>query len=434
MFKRKLFKRALPVILSVAMIFQSMPATALAAENEMTEVVETTVEDSGSESDAGDEAKEPANEEPEAPAAEQPEASAPAEETKQEEADTPAESTVQDTADASTEEPKQEETSAPAESTAQEETSAPVQTPNADAESSETAVTGTELEEELETEELQEADAGESDADRFKTELVYDKTARLEGFELDDTGEILTYVTDYAPDSTAFNNVIDQVKDKIEIKVGGEEKSFKDYLTFAWIQKAEAGETVLSGLPADAGDYQLKVSVEKVDGLIGEAAPLLIDFRINKAKLTIEVDTEVKPQTVVGDFIGSIKENYTLTDKSDNSYNKDTFVDKIDAEVIKIERDGSETKVDEKLTFDKQEDYRLKLNVTFKAEAAKNYEPVVEDYWVITVGELAETTVVVTLEDSGAEIAKDYDEKTPAKIDELVKPTSVKVMYTDKEE
>ncbi len=51
MFKRKLFKRALPVILSVAMIFQSMPATALAAENEMTEVVETTVEDSGSESD-----------------------------------------------------------------------------------------------------------------------------------------------------------------------------------------------------------------------------------------------------------------------------------------------------------------------------------------------------------------------------------------------
>ena len=78
MFKRKLFKRALPVILSVAMIFQSMPATALAAENEMTEVVETTVEDSGSESDAGDEAKEPANEEPEAPAAEQPEASTPA--------------------------------------------------------------------------------------------------------------------------------------------------------------------------------------------------------------------------------------------------------------------------------------------------------------------------------------------------------------------
>ncbi len=153
MFKRKLFKRALPVILSVAMIFQSMPATALAAENEMTEVVETTVEDSGSESDAGDEAKEPANEEPEAPAAEQPEASTPVEETKQEEASTPAESTVQDTADASTEEPKQEETSAPAESTAQEETSAPVET---------TAPETTTAEEEASTEELLQKAEGET--------------------------------------------------------------------------------------------------------------------------------------------------------------------------------------------------------------------------------------------------------------------------------
>lgn len=431
MFKRKLFKRALPVILSVAMIFQSMPATALAAENEMTEVVETTVEDSGSESDAGDEAKEPANEEPEAPAAEQPEASTPAEETKQEEADTPATTTVPEEVSASTEEPKQEETSAPAESTTQEETSASVESTTQEGTSA--PVETTTAEEEATDEELQQAEADESNADRFKTELVFDQTEGIYGFEVDDTGEILTYVTDYASDSTAFNSVIEQVKGKIKVKVDGEEKSFGDYLAFSWVQKTEAGDTVLSGLPADAGNYQLKVSVEKVDGLIGEAAPLLIDFRINKAKLKVEVDTEVKPQTVVGDFIGSIKENYTLTDKSDNSYNKDTFVDKIEAEVIEIGRDGSETKVDEQLTFDKQKDYRLKLNVTFKAEAAKNYEPDVQDYWVITVGELAETTVVVTLADSAAEIARDYDEKTPAKIDELVKPTSVKVMYTDTE-
>ncbi len=38
MFKRKLFKRALPIILSVAMIFQSMPATALAAESPAQEI------------------------------------------------------------------------------------------------------------------------------------------------------------------------------------------------------------------------------------------------------------------------------------------------------------------------------------------------------------------------------------------------------------
>jgi len=40
MLKRKLLKQALPILLSAAMIFQSMPATALAAERtETTEAV-----------------------------------------------------------------------------------------------------------------------------------------------------------------------------------------------------------------------------------------------------------------------------------------------------------------------------------------------------------------------------------------------------------
>ena len=40
MLKRKLLKQALPILLSAAMIFQSMPATALAAETtETTEAV-----------------------------------------------------------------------------------------------------------------------------------------------------------------------------------------------------------------------------------------------------------------------------------------------------------------------------------------------------------------------------------------------------------
>ena len=59
MFKRKLFKRALskhvlPVILSVAMVFQSMPATASAAEQ--TTEAESTTEIA----DTADEGAEPA--------------------------------------------------------------------------------------------------------------------------------------------------------------------------------------------------------------------------------------------------------------------------------------------------------------------------------------------------------------------------------------
>ena len=44
MFKRKLFKRALPIILSVAMVFQSAPTTAYAAEG--TTEPETVIEQS----------------------------------------------------------------------------------------------------------------------------------------------------------------------------------------------------------------------------------------------------------------------------------------------------------------------------------------------------------------------------------------------------
>lgn len=212
MFKRKLFKRALPVILSVAMIFQSMPATALAAENEMTEVVETTVEDSGSESDAGDEAKEPANEEPEAPAAEQPEASTPAEETKQEEADTPATTTVPEEVSASTEEPKQEETSAPAESTTQEETSAPVET---------TAPETTTAEEEATDEELQQAEADEVAA----AKIIVDET-QLKNNLIDDLKYEDGVVSgSYNPDAKRFDNFVNNTlknvnNSVISIKVG----------------------------------------------------------------------------------------------------------------------------------------------------------------------------------------------------------------------
>ena len=48
MFKRKLLKRALPVILSVAMILQSTPATALAAENMETKTVEAETQSADS--------------------------------------------------------------------------------------------------------------------------------------------------------------------------------------------------------------------------------------------------------------------------------------------------------------------------------------------------------------------------------------------------
>ena len=287
MFKRKLFKRALPVILSVAMIFQSMPATALAAENEMTEVVETTVEDSGSESDAGDEAKEPANEEPEAPAAEQPEASAPAEETKQEEADTPATTTVPEEVSASTEEPKQEETSAPAESTTQEETSAPVET---------TAPETTTAEEEATDEELQQAEADEVAAAKIIVDEQGLKNAANQYALSYEDGVISG---SYNPDTKIFDNLVNNTlkdvdKSVISIKVGDKtdddlSKNLKDKLSFQWnrVEKQEGADDKLTALPAgdtpkDAGTYRLVLSLDAVDGVCGKAENVVLTLRSSR--------------------------------------------------------------------------------------------------------------------------------------------------------
>ncbi len=362
MFKRKLFKRALTVILSVAMIFQSMPATALAAENEMTEVVETTVEDSGSESDAGDEAKEPANEEPEAPAAEQPEASTPAEETKQEEADTPATTTVPEEVSASTEEPKQEETSAPAESTTQEETSAPVET---------TAPETTTAEEEATDEELQQAEADEVAAAKIIVDETQLKNNLIDGLKYEDG----VVSGSYDPDKKIFDKFVnDKLKGStkiISVKVGNEENAnLKDNLTFKWVKEDKdlpAGDT-----PKDTGSYRLVISLAAIDGLCSEATAD-IAFEIKQAELELNLDAVSRPEidTTIADFEKDFQENCVLVNPNEQDeegnaveLNKDTYVNSI---AITVKDAVSGTAITDKaVKFEKGKDYSYTVSVELK--------------------------------------------------------------------
>lgn len=397
MFKRKLFKRALPVILSVAMIFQSMPATALAAENEMTEVVETTVEDSGSESDAGDEAKEPANEEPEAPAAEQPEASTPVEETKQEEVSTPAESTVQDTADASTEEPKQEETSAPAESTTQEETSAPVET---------AAPETTAAEEEASTEELLQKAEGETA--KLETVIKINDNSldyNLSGFTRDQSAsEGYEYTTTYQ-ESSRFGSVKSFVKNAVTVQVDGEDKAAlreDPYLKLQYQSEKDGAYTDMDGLPTNAGKYRLRVYVDAVPELCGNAEEFVY-FEITKAELKLNMTglATVQPGTAISDFKKDVSENYKLTSGS-FSYDQIKTLTALDPADIKVYEFADAKKADIETTdteFSTEKTYVATVSVKFKDEAATgaNYTITAEDYYIIEVGDLTETTVKVEL-------------------------------------
>lgn len=389
MFKRKLFKRALPVILSVAMIFQSMPATALAAENEMTEVVETTVEDSGSESDAGDEAKEPANEEPEAPAAEQPEASAPAEETKQEEADTPATTTVPEEVSASTEEPKQEETSAPVENTTQEETSAPVETTTA--------------EEEASTDELLQKAEGETA--KLETVIKIDNLYLNSEFTRNQSvSEGYEYTTTYKEQSV-FSSVKSSVKSAVTVQVDGEKKdALKEdpYLKLQYQSEKDGSYTDMDGLPTNAGKYRLRVYVNAVSELCGNAEEFVY-FEITKAELKLNMTelATVQPGTAISDFKKKVSENYKLTGGSFSPDQIKTLT-ALDPADIKVYEFADAKKADTETTdteFSTEKTYVVTVGVKFRDEAATgaNYTITAEDYYIIEVGDLTETTVNVEL-------------------------------------
>ncbi len=400
MFKRKLFKRALPVILSVAMIFQSMPATALAAENEMTEVVETTVEDSGSESDAGDETKEPANEEPEAPAAEQPEASAPAEETKQEEADTPATTTVPEEVSASTEEPKQEETSAPVENTTQEETSAPVESTMQEGTSA--PVETTTAEEEASTDELLQKAEGETAKLETVIKISLDD---LNGFTRNQSvSEGYEYTTTYKEQSV-FSSVKSSVKSAVTVQVDGEKKdALKEdpYLKLQYQSEKDGSYTDMDGLPTNAGKYRLRVYVNAVPELCGDAEEFVY-FEITKAELKLNITglVTVQPGTAISDFKKDVSENYKLTGES-FSPDKIKTLTALDPADIKVYEFADAKKADTETTdteFSTEKTYVVTVVVKFRDEAATgaNYTITAEDYYIIEVGDLTETTVNVEL-------------------------------------
>ena len=75
-------------------------------------------------------------------------------------------------------------------------------------------------------------------------------------------------------------------------------------------------------------------------------------------------------------------------------------------------------------TFRQKQDYRLKIVIALVSDADKNYKVALEDYYAITIGDLKETEVVVTLVDAGKELTELYGTKVT--IDDTIVPALVK--------
>lgn len=383
MFKRKLFKhafskRALPVILSVAMIFQSMPATAMAAENAV--AVEESVEDTTDEQTAT-EAAEPASEqgdseaEPsEAEPAEDSETSVSAEESKEDsETPTSTEETTEDSKiPASTEESKEDsETPASTEESKEDnESSVSTEEPSQDATVSET----TEVAEESTTTEEEMQEAGEDTAAKLETVIKVAEPSLGRDFTLTQYEEdSYLFTSDYASTSK-FENVKSSVKSAITIEVNGEEKaSLIDdvYLKLQYQAGTEKDGNIeytdMAGLPTDAGKYRLKLSVDAVPELCGKAADKFVYFEIKKAELKLNINklTDIKPGTAFSDFKKNIIDQYSVKENDNDDRTNLTQLAAEDITIYEVDKEGNRAETKDTV-FSKDKDYIVTIQVKFK--------------------------------------------------------------------
>ena len=373
MFKRKLFKhafskRALPIILSVAMIFQSMPATAMAAEDAV--AVEETVEDTTDEQTAT-EAAEPASEQDDSEA--EPSEAEPTEDT-----ETPAsteETKEDDQVVASTEETKEDsETPASTEKTEEdsetpastEETKEDNETPVSTEEPSQDATVPetTEVAEESTTTEELDAEQKELTA----AQIIIDTNAledSLNNLNYNDGVVSGTYVPEGKLFDSLVNDVLKGSQDVISVKIDGKtNEHLNEKLAFKWSKVTGEILAELKGdTPTDAGTYRLEISLEAIDGLCNAAENVSINFEIKQAELTVNLEDLEMPEigSKIADFVANLKENYQLRNSENEELNKETYVKDIKV-TVKDSISGTEI-TDLETKFEKDKDYSYSISV-----------------------------------------------------------------------
>lgn len=402
MFKRNLFKRFLPIALSVAMTVQSLPVTSYAAEGttepetavEQTtdEVVDDETDDNGAgSSETVDGQNEGENEESKSP-----ETQATVEETKPDETQQTEETKV-------AEETKTAEETKPAEET-------------------KTA----EAEKEEEVEEV--ADNAEAVASKAVISVNENTLVNnLSGYTYDYTTK--TVEKSFKADSTeTAEKVLDATKAAVKVTVDEQDSSTaKEHVTYKWQQKNAEGnfaDMPAEELPQAAGEYKLVISLGAVDGVCAAADDVSVSLTIKKAEITL--DNTVK-QFNPGVTVAEVKEkNADFTLKENNTtLTKDAY---ISASTIEV-KDAAGTVLADTAVLEKDKDYTLNINVTLKDEFAKNYEVKSEPVNIV-FGNAVTTDIKVTYKKEGEAIGKTYDGKAIDAATEVESKYDAKVVYT----
>lgn len=426
MFKRNLLKRVLPIMLSVAMVFQSVPMTALAVENPEA-VVSTTEADPAAEPEA-DETTSPdgdsgSNSSDDAGGASDSEKVSD-ETTEMGDGGTETTDTETETETGGT-----ETTDTDAETGDTEAEDINVETGNSESGDGKTEATDVETESNgNETDEDTTQPGQDEQVAVASTEVTVNEGGLSlgSGFVRDNSADRLTYIVPYSIDDL-FGNVINVVKDAAVIKVNGESvPALKDdYLILEWkeVKKSEDGAETLvamTGTPQSVGSYALHLTTRVQEGVCGAVQEgYNVYFNITPRKLTIALEGEdsaeeilsVKAGSKIADFKADVEKAVRLTDDGEK------FEDLQYSSTVKVYKVGEEAETTE-LSFSKDGDYRVKVEVVLDAAAMNNYEVTGGEYLVRFDG-LMQTSVDVEIKNPGSEIVKTYEKGKTYKASEI---------------
>lgn len=426
MFKRNLLKRVLPIMLSVAMVFQSVPMTALAVENPEA-VVSTTEADPAAEPEA-DETTSPdgdsgSNSSDDAGGASDSEKVSD-ETTEMGDGGTEITDTETETETGGTE---TTDTDAETGDTEAEDTN--VETGNSESGDGKTEATDVETESNGNETDEDTTQSGQDEQVAVASTEVTVNEGELSlgsGFVRDNSADRLTYIVPYSLDDL-FGNVINVVKDAAVIKVNGESvPALKDdYLILEWkeVKKSEDGAETLvamTGTPQSVGSYALHLTTRVQEGVCGAVQEgYNVYFNITPRKLTIALEGEdsaeeilsVKAGSKIEDFKADVRNAVKLKDGS-RDFNGLQY-----SSTVKVYKVGEEAETTE-LSFSKDGDYRVKVEVVLDAAAMNNYEVTGGEYLVRFDG-LMQTSVDVEIKNPGSEIVKTYEKGKTYKASEI---------------
>ena len=425
MFKRKLFKRALPFILSVAMMFESLPATAMATESSGAEQMTETETEAGSEEggEQGSESEEAESAEVKA-------------EVKSEEAEVTAESESK------------------TEATSETEASSEVEAESKIEVESELKSSETEASSEAETESVPE-DVSEKETEEIaQKEVEAEETKLVTKLELDDTvgvgdnriagftrvyGELpLTFTTEYGRND-GCGRFQEDIKKYIDIVVDDEKMhdTAKANYAFKWTAKkagaegADAYTEAVDGVPTNVGEYKLHISLAAEKDTWSEASmDVYVKIELAELELVLNKSLEIDPGKTVKDLKDQITKDYDLKYEDGKVVDaKDAIVEKF---TVTVREAGSETDLEDTAVLNAKTGYEVRITIDFKEKT--NYKVTTEEYYKVKVGDLQETRVEAVLDGVTYPVTKVYGDSSTALTDLFAKTAKVFVVNKEDED